>query len=119
MRLRLVIAALCCAGLAGCFRLPWQKPPAPVPTILSFPKVTDTGKHEPRLIGHVAMVNTAGNFVLLECDAFSAPPAGTAVKCLRYGAESAILTVGSERRSSMVVADIVTGAPARGDEVFQ
>jgi hypothetical protein len=120
MRRRLIIAALCCASLCGCFTLPWKKPAAaPRPTILSFPPASDGTKHEPRLIGHVAMVNTLGNFVLLECNALSAPSAGTAVKCLRYGAETAILNVGAERRSAMVVADIVRGTPARGDEVYQ
>ena len=99
--------------------LPWQKPAAARPTIISFPPASDGTKREPRLIGHVAMVNTLGNFVLLECDAFAAPSAGTAVKCLRYGAESAILTIGTERRSALVVADIVKGTPARGDEVYQ
>jgi len=119
MRLRLLIAVLCSTSLCGCLSVPWGKPPAPRPTVLSFPPASDGTKHEPKLVGHVAMVNTVGNFVLLECDAYAAPSAGTAVKCIRYGAESAILNVGAERRSAMVVADIVKGTPARGDEVYQ
>ncbi len=91
---------------------------APRPTVISFPK-GDSTPHPPRLIGHVAMVNTVGKFVLLECDAWAQPTEGTAVKCLRYGAETAILSVGSERRSALVVADIVKGEPQRGDEVYQ
>ena len=118
MFLRVLIAVALCACSSGCldFRSKLERQSAR-PTIMSFPKNDATG--EPRLVGKVSMVNSAGKFVLLDCDAWSAPSAGTAVKCFRYGAETAILNVGSERRSSTVVADIVKGEPQRGDEVFQ
>ncbi len=123
MRFRLVIALCCCALLGACSRVrfPWTKPPAARPEIVSFPpaNTSDGTKREPRLAGRVAMVNPSGNFVLLECDTWSAPATGTALKCLRYGAETAILTVSKERRGSFVVADIVKGSPQRGDEAFQ
>ncbi len=119
MKLRVAVLVLGCASLSGCFTPSWQKHAAK-PTILGFPRVdADGSKHEPRLVGHVAMVSTAGKFVLLECDAWAPPAAGTALKCFRYGAETAILNAGSEHRSSYVVADIVKGEPQRGDEVFQ
>lgn len=101
--------------------MPWKKPQAARPMILSFPpaNTSDGTKREPRLAGRVAMVNPAGNFVLLQCDAWSAPAPGTALKCLRYGAETAILNTSKERRGSFVVADIVKGSPQRGDEAYQ
>jgi hypothetical protein len=48
---------------------------AMIPPVLSFPpaNVSDGTKHEPRLVGRVAMVNTEGHFVLLECDAWTPP----------------------------------------------
>jgi len=65
------------------------------------------------------MVNTDGKFVLISCDAWSAPAEGTALKCLRNGIETGIVNVGKERRGAYVTADIVTGAPERGDQVYQ
>jgi hypothetical protein len=123
MLLRSATMICCCALLGGCFSMPWKKPAALRPEIISFPTASfSDGTHrEPRLIGKgkVSMVNTAGKFVLLECDAWGAPAEGTALKSLRYGAETAILAASKERRGSYVVADIVKGEPQRGDEVFQ
>jgi hypothetical protein len=113
-------AICCCAMLTGCFSLPWKKK-AMIPPVLSFPpaNVSDGTKHEPRLVGRVAMVNTEGHFVLLECDAWTPPAEGTALKCFRYNAETGIVSAGRERRGEYVVADIVKGEPQRGDQVFQ
>jgi hypothetical protein len=120
MLLRPAILVCCCALLGGCFTPSWKKK-AVRPLVVSFPKenVSDGTKREPKLAGRVAMVNTSGKFVLLECDVWTAPAEGTALKCLRYGAETAILAASKERRGSYVVADIVKGSPQRGDEVFK
>jgi hypothetical protein len=120
MLLRFAATFCCCAVLSACLSLPWKKK-AVVPQVVSFPRanVSDGTKGEPRLIGKVAMVNTEGHFVLLECDAWSAPAEATALKCFRYTAETAILSASRERRGEYVVADIVKGTPQRGDEVFQ
>jgi hypothetical protein len=117
MRFHFVIATACCALLNGCLSLS-KKPQAVRPQILGFTNVVE-GPREPRLAGRIAMVNSAAKFVLIESDVWTAPPEGTALKCLRYGAETAILTISPERRGTYIVADIVKGSPQRGDEVYQ
>lgn len=117
MRSRFFIATACCALFSACFSLS-KKPQAVRPQILGFTNVVD-GPREPRLAGHIVMVNSDAKFVLIESDVWTAPPEGTALKCMRYGAETAILTISPERRGTYIVADIVKGSPQRGDEVFQ
>jgi hypothetical protein len=116
---RVALYAYCAFVLAGCSR--FSRPKAPKPAIVSFPKgnTSDGTKREPRLIGRISMVNTEGKFVLISCDAWSAPADGTALKCLRNGVETGIVNVGKERRGAYVTADIVTGTPERGDQVYQ
>jgi hypothetical protein len=118
---RIALIACCAIELFGCASFFDSKAKAPKPTIVSFPKgnASDGTKREPRLIGRIAMVNAEGKFVLISCDAWSAPAEGTALKCLRNGVESGIVNVGQERRGAYVTADIVTGAPERGDQVYQ
>ena len=67
----------------------------------------------------VLLVNEDGRFVLVKSDSWTPPEQGTALKCLRDGKETGILNVGPERRATYVTADIVTGHPKRGDEVYQ
>ena len=40
-------------------------------------------------------------------------------KCFRDGVETGVLTVSGERQGTHIIADIVTGSPRRGDQVFQ
>jgi hypothetical protein len=47
------------------------------------------------------------------------PQQGTALKAMRGEAETGVLTVNAERRGAYVTADIVTGTPTKGDQVFQ
>jgi hypothetical protein len=107
-------------SLGGCFTFGGREK-APKPNIVGFPKAnaSDGTPREPRLIGRVAMVNEEGHFVLVQCDAWKTPQEGTALKALRNGAETGILNVTTERRGAYVTADIVTGTPGRGDQVFQ
>jgi hypothetical protein len=112
-----LLSALLLLGAAACHRTP----SAPKPVILGFPKLnTSNGsKGVPRMVGKISMVNESGKFVLVESDAWNAPAEGTALRCMRDGKETGVVNVGKERRSSFVTADIVTGHPQRGDEVFQ
>jgi hypothetical protein len=106
--------------MAGCFGI-GAREKAPKPKVVGFPKgnTSDGTPHEPRLVGHIAMINEESHFVLIVCDAWRAPAEGTALKAIKNGAETAILNVSTERRGAYVTADIVTGTPGRGDEVFQ
>src|SRR5688572_19593446 len=91
---RITLIACCAFELFGCAQS--SDPKAPKPAIVAFPKgnTSDGTKREPRLIGRVSMVNTDGKFVLISCDAWSAPADGTALKCLRNGVETGIVNVG-------------------------
>ena len=71
------------------------------------------------MVGRVAMVNEESRFVLVVCDAWRAPVEGTALKAMRGDVETGILNVTAERRGAYVTADIVTGSPSQGDQVFQ
>lgn len=121
-RLSAVFAAtLVFPFMTGCLGLGAKKETAPKPKIVGFAhaNTSDGTKREPRLVGRVEMVNEEGKFVLVHCDAWMAPPAGTALKCMRGGVETGVVNVNAERRGANVTADIVTGKPERGDQAYQ
>jgi hypothetical protein len=74
---------------------------------------------EPLRIGTIALVNEEEQFVLIDNGNSPTPPTGTALKSFTGAAESAVLSVGSVRRTPFVIADIVKGTPRKGDTVFQ
>ena len=115
---RAVLFACCALSVSGCFE---SRAKAPKPTIVAFPPANKSdGTHrEPRLVGSIEMVNNDGHFVLVNCTAWTPPAEGTALKCLRGSIETGIVNVGKERRGGYVTADIVTGSPQRGDQVYQ
>ena len=106
--------------LTGCFGFA-EKEQAPKPKIVGFARtnISDGSKKEPKLVGRVMMVNEDGRFVLIQCDAMRSPQSGTALKAMRGETETGVLNVGNERRGPYVTADIVTGRPSQGDQVFQ
>ena len=106
--------------LTGCFGFA-AKEQAPKPKIVGFARtnISDGTKKEPKLVGRITMVNEEGRFVLIQCDSMRAPQTGTALKAMRGETESGVLNVGAERRGAYITADIVTGTPSRGDQVFQ
>jgi hypothetical protein len=116
------LSVLGCAAvlLTACFGL-GAREKAPKPKIVGFPRgnISDGTPKEPRLVGRVAMVNEEGHFVLVACEALRTPQEGTALKAMRGGTETGILNENAERRGAYVTADIVTGTPTRGDQVFQ
>jgi hypothetical protein len=73
----------------------------------------------PRRVGTVTLVNDADQFVLIDTATAPAPEAGTALKTFTGEVESGVVTVGSVSRRPFVVADIVSGAPRKGDAVFE
>jgi hypothetical protein len=76
-------------------------------------------KREPRLIGVVALVNSDGGFVLIDCGTNPAPSGDEILKCKTGEIESAELRVSEIRRHPFVIADIVKGVPIKGDLVYQ
>ncbi len=80
------------------------------------PPINDT---RPLRLGEVALVNEAEHFALIETFSPAPPAVGTILRIYRGDAVSAELRATSVRRKPFLVADLVSGAPARGDEVFQ
>jgi hypothetical protein len=114
----LLAAALCCS-LAAC---DWMKrTPVPKATPIRFPKgnPADGTAGKRMQVGTILFVNADAGFVLIDTHGLPLPEAGMALKCLRNGADAGVLIVSGERRDSHVIADIVTGMPGKGDQVFQ
>lgn len=99
----------------------WAKrKPVPKAVPIRFPKTDPSDpKGKRRQIGKVLLVNSEGGFVLIEIHGVAPPEPGLALKCVRDGADSGILTVSGERQGAHIIADIVTGTPRKGDQVFQ
>jgi hypothetical protein len=77
------------------------------------------GRREPRLIGVVKLVNSDGGFVLIDSGTNPAPSSMGNLKCMTGAVETAELRVSEIRRHPFVIADIVKGAPNKGDQVYQ
>ncbi len=121
---RLLLVSALSLALASCSSVPlpeWAKRKAvPKAVPIRFPKTQSDGtKGNPKGVGTILLVNADAGFVLIDSHGWSLPEVGTALKCIRDGVDSGILTVSGERQGSHVVADIVTGAPKKGDQVFQ
>ena len=112
--IRTMLAAALLAGAPGCasFKkmhlLPHRKSkPAPVQAAV------------PGRVGTITLVNNDEHFVLIDTGMAAAPATGTALKCFTGEAVSGVVAVGNVNRRPFVVADIVQGAPKKGDAVFQ
>ncbi len=92
--------------------------PKAVPIRFPKPDPSDP-KAKRRQIGTILLVNLDAGFVLIETRGGFPPDAGTALKCIRDGADAGVLIVSGERQGSHVIADITTGTPRKGDQVFQ
>ena len=123
--LRTMLAAVLCCTVTACglLQIPkWAKrKPVPKAVPIRFPKgdAADAAKGKRKPIGTILLVNADAGFVLIDTHGSPLPEAGLALKCMRENVESGVLTVGRERRDSHVIADITTGTPHKGDQVFQ
>jgi hypothetical protein len=73
----------------------------------------------PRQVGIITLVNETDHFVLIDTATAPPPAAGTALKTFTGTVESGVVTVGAVSHRPFVVADIVSGAPQKGDTVFE
>lgn len=73
----------------------------------------------PRMMGTITLVNEESRFVLIDGGTLPTLAEGTALKSFTGEVESGVLSVGPMRRRPFVIADIVKGAPQKGDRVFQ
>jgi hypothetical protein len=115
MRIFAVLFITISALASGCSM---SSPPPPRPMVIKFQKPKPL-EAVPKLVGIVSMVNTDGQFVLVESNQSATLDSGTALKCFRDGVETGVVAVSAERRRPYVTADVVTGEPQRGDQVFE
>lgn len=104
------------AGGPGCAVL---KKHHPTPPAAAAPTPAPVVKQAGRQVGVVVLVNEDERFVLIDTGNLPAPAAGSALKTFSAGAESGVVSVGAVARHPFVVADIASGAPHKGDQVFQ
>jgi len=74
----------------------------------------------PRPAGEIAIVNLAQQFVLVDIGRTNSPPAAEMeLRALNPdGGETGRLRVTSERQYPFITADILSGTPQRGDQVY-
>ena len=73
----------------------------------------------PLRVGAVTLVNEAEHFVLIDTGLGGVPAIGMALKTFTGEESSGVVTVGNVNRRPFIVADVVQGAPKKGDGVFQ
>jgi len=71
-----------------------------------------------RFLGTLSMVNEAGNFVLVDFGGFASPEPGAELLVRRDGREVAKLQAGTQIRRPFAAADILSGNPQAGDDVW-
>ncbi len=103
------LLCLCALAVGGCAIAPKRQKP---PLAIQPPR-------PPQLIGTVALVNPALGFVLVDVGVSDYPAVGVALKTFAVGKETAILMVSPEKNRPFIIADIVKGAPNKGDLVYQ
>ncbi len=69
-------------------------------------------------VGKIAVVNAKDGFVLIDSGSHPAPPSGAKLRSYTGAVESAELKASDVQRRPFVVADIISGTPQQGDEVF-
>lgn len=71
-----------------------------------------------RFLGTISMVNEDGHFVLIDFGGFSAPTPGTELQVRHSGDDVATVKAGGEMRRPFAAADIISGTPQPGDDVW-
>ena len=115
VRRRVRFAAGCCLLLAGagCVHRSSNRHAASLANVPSEAAI--------RLLGNIHVIGTGGHFVLVEASVAAAAAGladGQTLVCRAAGADTATLRVSHERRPPFVVADVDSGTPQIGDEVF-
>ena len=85
-----------------------------------FPKKKMPPKAEAaRSVGTIKLVNEEAGFVLIETTAFQDASSGGTLISIMDQRESATLKVSEMRNPPFLIADIVSGKPAKGDRVYK
>ena len=110
---RLSNVVLVAALLAGCGWMPWGRRHA------ATEKEIAGSRRAALVVGRVSLVNAAERFALIEENMVQAPAAGTLLRIYSGSVLSAELRATGVRRRPFLVADFVSGTPAKGDSVVQ
>lgn len=102
---RWMLILFCLTAGMGC-RL-FEKKSTPQPVVQSQ-----------RFLGTLSMVNEAGGFVLVDFGGFAAPEPDAELQVRRDGREVARLRAGRQVRRPFAAADILSGTPGVGDDVW-
>jgi hypothetical protein len=102
------------ALLSGCVLIPWMR--------LHRPSAADKALAEYRRrtqpVGRVALVNEEQRFALIETTMSQVPAVGATLRTYAGSGISAELRTTAVRRRPYLVADLVSGTPAKGDLVI-
>lgn len=141
----IVAALVCCLWMGGCASqqkaaatpagtvqvAAVQQPQPKVPLMMRamsgfglfskiFPKKKTPPKAEAaRSVGTIKLVNEEAGFVLIETTAFQDASSGGTLVSIMNQRESATLKVSEMRNPPFLIADIVSGKPAKGDRVYK
>ena len=101
--------------LSGCGWMPWSGGRRRAAAELAV-----AGSRRAALVvGRVSLVNEGERFALIEENMVQAPAAGTMLRIYSGNSLSAELRATGVRRRPFLVADLVSGMPAKGDMVVQ
>lgn len=112
----LFFICIACLGVA-CTHDPNRKPSAKA--IAAQEERQKNQPRQPRLVGTIVSVNLDRHFVLIDTGSSYPAPVGTALKSLSDGSETGVLAVSPEVKPPFMIADIVSGNPQKGDQVFE
>ena len=115
-RRRLLIFALLVALLPGCGVLTHLQQKR---RVAALKKSAGPQLRWTQLIGTIALVNTEGKYVLIDSGSRPSPAVGTTLQNRPEGSPPAELHVTEIRKRPFVIADIVSGIPQEGDDVYQ
>lgn len=102
-----LLSCVIALAFGGCALWPRSKPkPASSP-------------QPPRMVGTIVLINEAMGFALIDAGMSFAGTSEQALKSFSGDKETGVLTISEERRRPFLIADIVKGAPKKGDQVFQ
>jgi hypothetical protein len=106
------LLAITVLALPGCGSLATRKKNKP-------PRAQPVHPERPVSLGHIILVNEDAQFVLVDASDRGLPAERAEVRVMRKTTEIARLRVTEARKRPLFVADILSGEPAKGDEVFQ
>ena len=101
--------ALCLCLCAACASQPKKQKEPDKPKKISH-----------RMVGTIVSVNEASRFVLIDTGIYPITSGGgEALKSFSGDKETGVLTMSPERKPPFIIADIVSGSPQKGDQVFE